>query len=90
MQHEQPNRSDRRSRVAPERARRKYRATLCVVMPFRTLCVFFATQSVESFIPTLERRERSSQLACDAPRWSCFSGDFPPPRISPRSANRLG
>lgn len=34
-----------------------YRATLRVSMPFRTLCVLFSTQSVESCIP-LERRER--------------------------------
>ncbi|PYD06709.1 hypothetical protein DND90_14265 [Pseudomonas syringae pv. maculicola] len=33
-----------------------YRATLCVVMPFRTLRVLFATQSVESCIPTRGRR----------------------------------
>ncbi|WP_236449616.1 hypothetical protein, partial [Pseudomonas syringae] len=35
-----------------------YRATLRVVMPFRTLRVLFATQSVENCIPTLEREER--------------------------------
>ncbi|SDX64940.1 hypothetical protein SAMN05444064_12930 [Pseudomonas syringae] len=35
-----------------------YRATLCVVIPFRTLRVLLATQSVENGIPTLERRER--------------------------------
>ncbi|MBW8021399.1 hypothetical protein E0H95_09825 [Pseudomonas syringae pv. tomato] len=34
---------------------RNYRATLCVVMPFRTLRVLLATQSVETCIPTLER-----------------------------------
>ncbi|WP_176572789.1 hypothetical protein [Pseudomonas syringae group genomosp. 3] len=31
-----------------------YRATLRVGMPFRTLCVLFATQSVATCIPTLE------------------------------------
>ncbi|POP73961.1 hypothetical protein CXB37_21630 [Pseudomonas syringae pv. syringae] len=37
-------------------------------MPFRTLCVLLATQSVETCIPTLEREERSPRLSCDAPR----------------------
>ncbi|POP90148.1 hypothetical protein CXB41_27105 [Pseudomonas syringae pv. syringae] len=37
-------------------------------MPFRTLRVLLTTQSVENCIPTLERRERSSQLSCGAPR----------------------
>ncbi|RXT76270.1 hypothetical protein B1F77_15025 [Pseudomonas syringae] len=37
-------------------------------MPFRTLRVLLATQSVETCIPTLEREERSSQLSCGAPR----------------------
>ncbi|PBP37029.1 hypothetical protein CCL12_02250 [Pseudomonas syringae] len=45
-----------------------YRATLSVVMPFRTLRVLLATQSVETCIPTLERAERSSQLSYDALR----------------------
>ncbi|OOK93500.1 hypothetical protein B0B36_27680 [Pseudomonas syringae pv. actinidifoliorum] len=31
-----------------------YRATLCVDMPFRTLRVLFATQSVAKCVPTLE------------------------------------
>ncbi|WP_229699217.1 hypothetical protein, partial [Pseudomonas syringae] len=35
-----------------------YRATLRVVMPFRTLRVLLATQSVENCIPTPEREER--------------------------------
>ncbi|KWS09603.1 hypothetical protein AL064_15700 [Pseudomonas syringae pv. syringae] len=35
-----------------------YRATQSVVMPFWTLRVLFATQSVENCIPTLERAER--------------------------------
>ncbi|RMN79866.1 hypothetical protein ALQ53_102517 [Pseudomonas cannabina] len=53
-----------------ERAERdiNYRAALCVVMPFRTLRVLLATQSVENCIPTLERAERSSQLSCGALR----------------------
>ncbi len=47
---------------------RNYRATLRLGMPLWTLCVLFATQSVENCIPMLERAERSSQLSCDAPR----------------------
>ncbi|WP_193395029.1 hypothetical protein [Pseudomonas syringae] len=35
-----------------------YRATLRVVMPFWTLRVLLATQSVVNCIPTLEREER--------------------------------
>ncbi|RXT78212.1 hypothetical protein B1F73_25820 [Pseudomonas syringae] len=59
-----------------------YRATLRVVMPFRTLCLLLATQSVATCIPTrsvrndhlnyradvLHRSEQTIRLSCDAQR----------------------
>ncbi|PPS24469.1 hypothetical protein BVY11_27335 [Pseudomonas amygdali pv. morsprunorum] len=44
--------------TAVRRCATGYRATLRVVMPFWTLRVLFAKQSVATCIPTLERAER--------------------------------
>ncbi|MCI3944558.1 hypothetical protein K0038_01574 [Pseudomonas syringae] len=50
-----------------------YRATLCVAMPFRTLCVLLRRGASRTAFPRWSVGNDKSQLSCDTPRLLCRS-----------------